>query len=90
VLITLLGGHIRRRYERDLIHRDLKPESIFVATGADATGEIIKVLDFGLAKFLPANDDSASTRMTAATQTGMLIGTPAQWASDIATDGDRK
>ena len=68
---------VEAAHQRDLIHRDLKPENIFIATGADGTGEVTKVLDFGLAKFLPVNDDSASTRMTAATQTGMLIGTPA-------------
>jgi serine/threonine-protein kinase len=63
-------------HQRDLIHRDLKPENIFITSG-DGNGETIKVLDFGLAKFLPVNDDSSPTRMTAATHTGMLIGTPA-------------
>jgi serine/threonine-protein kinase len=68
---------VEAAHQRDLIHRDLKPENIFIARGGDGTGEVIKVLDFGLAKFLPLNDDSAPTRMTAATHTGMLIGTPA-------------
>jgi serine/threonine-protein kinase len=58
-------------HERNLIHRDLKPENIFL------TGNTVKVLDFGIAKFLPANDDSAATVVSGATHTGVLVGTPA-------------
>jgi len=70
-------GAVEAAHQRDLIHRDLKPENIFIAKSSDATGELIKVLDFGIAKFLPANDGSSPTRMTVATHTGMLVGTPA-------------
>lgn len=38
-------------HRKKLIHCDLKPENIFLAQGE--TGEITKVLDFGIAKFLP-------------------------------------
>jgi tRNA A-37 threonylcarbamoyl transferase component Bud32 len=68
---------VEAAHQRDLIHRDLKPENIFIAKSADATGEVIKVLDFGIAKFLPAHDGSSPTRVTVATNTGMLVGTPA-------------
>jgi tRNA A-37 threonylcarbamoyl transferase component Bud32 len=68
---------VEAAHQRDLIHRDLKPENIFIARSAGETGEVIKVLDFGIAKFLPAHDDSAPTLATAATHTGVLIGTPA-------------
>jgi serine/threonine-protein kinase len=53
----------------------LKPENIFIAS--DGTAEVIKVLDFGLAKFLPAPDDSMPTVVTNATRSGILVGTPA-------------
>lgn len=55
-------------HRRQLIHRDLKPENIFLARGE--MGEISKVLDFGIAKFLPA-----TTQPTADTGTA-LVGTP--------------
>jgi serine/threonine-protein kinase len=68
---------VEAAHQRDLIHRDLKPENIFAARTADGAGEVIKVLDFGIAKFLPAADDVSPTRLTAATHTGVLVGTPA-------------
>ena len=53
---------------RQLVHRDLKPENIFVVCGDSQ--EIAKVLDFGLAKFLPSTKE-----VTIDTGTGMLVGT---------------
>ena len=55
-------------HRRQLIHHDLKPENIFLAR--DDTEEATKVVDFGLAKFLPA-----ATQATADTATGALVGT---------------
>ncbi len=55
-------------HRQDLIHRDLKPENIFLVRGE--AGEVPKVLDFGVAKFLPAAGDS-----TLDTGTGLLVGT---------------
>jgi tRNA A-37 threonylcarbamoyl transferase component Bud32 len=54
-------------HRRNLIHRDLKPENIFLAW--QESGEVVKVLDFGIAKFLPT-----TTRDTADTG-GVLMGT---------------
>lgn len=55
-------------HRRQLIHRDLKPENIFLARGE--TGEVPKVLDFGIAKFLPA-----ASEQTLDTASGLLVGT---------------
>jgi len=55
-------------HRRQLIHRDLKPENIFLARAE--TGEFAKVLDFGLAKFLPS-----SSEQTLDTDPGALVGT---------------
>jgi serine/threonine protein kinase len=62
---------VEAAHARNLIHRDLKPENIFL------TGNTVKVLDFGVAKFLPSRDASAPTRLSSATQAGILVGTPA-------------
>ena len=53
-------------HARDVVHRDLKPDNVFVTTGGD-----VKVLDFGLARW---NDGKSSSEMTAV---GMVLGTPA-------------
>lgn len=53
---------------RGLVHRDLKPENIFlVRTGLS---ELVKITDFGIAKFLPQNSPDTNE-----TFTGVLIGT---------------
>jgi tRNA A-37 threonylcarbamoyl transferase component Bud32 len=55
-------------HRRQFIHRDLKPENIFLACGE--TGEVPKVLDFGIAKFL-----STAAQATADTGGTLLVGT---------------
>lgn len=66
-----VSAAVEAAHARNLIHRDLKPENIFL------TGNTVKVLDFGVAKFLPSRDASAPTRLSSATQAGILVGTPA-------------
>jgi len=55
-------------HAQQLVHRDLKPENIFLAQSQ--TGEIAKVLDFGIAKFL-----SSPLPPEAETIAGVLVGT---------------
>jgi tRNA A-37 threonylcarbamoyl transferase component Bud32 len=59
---------VEAAHRRKLIHRDLKPENIFLARSE--AGEIPKVLDFGIAKFVPS-----ATQATAGTDQAALIGT---------------
>lgn len=61
---------LARAHEAGLVHRDLKPENIFIATESD--DEIVKVLDFGVAKAADALADSGIDP----TRTGALLGTP--------------
>jgi eukaryotic-like serine/threonine-protein kinase len=52
-----------------IVHRDLKPENIFICT-ASTGDEQIKLLDFGVSRFL---DDSNALRLT---KSGKVLGTP--------------
>jgi eukaryotic-like serine/threonine-protein kinase len=52
-----------------IVHRDLKPENLYVIKRGDGT-DLIKVLDFGIAKLQRIGDSGSSTR------TGMTMGTP--------------
>ena len=60
-------------HEHDVVHRDLKPENLFVRR--DEHGALhVKVLDYGLAKFMQPERDP--TKGVALTMTGMIMGTP--------------
>jgi serine/threonine-protein kinase len=54
-----------------VIHRDLKPANVFLARTAQGRGEIVKLLDFGVSKFVDVAGDTLKM-----TSTGVLMGTP--------------
>lgn len=59
-------------HKRNVVHRDLKPDNIFLCR--DGSGqEVVKLLDYGLAKFLGADATSGGADLTV---TGMVMGTP--------------
>ena len=57
-----------------IIHRDLKPGNIFLAKSRDE--EIVKVLDFGVAKFDQDATGAANDTKEEKTKAGTLLGTP--------------
>ncbi len=71
-----LCSAVEAAHARHLIHRDLKPENIFLARGGGGGGETVKVLDFGIAKFLPGYRNRGETRALGETDAGILVGTP--------------
>jgi eukaryotic-like serine/threonine-protein kinase len=78
--LQILGGvcaGLGAAHEAGLIHRDLKPENIFLSESGE--GEVAKILDFGLAKFLASPTDSAATVDTVQ---GVLMGTPQYMSPD--------
>jgi eukaryotic-like serine/threonine-protein kinase len=58
-------------HDAGIIHRDLKPSNILLTQSADQPA-VVKVLDFGIAKFAPDDDEEATTLA----QTNSVIGTP--------------
>lgn len=58
-------------HAKGLVHRDLKPDNVFLTLGQDAGTIVPKVLDFGISK-MPTNADDV--RVTSA---DMIMGTPA-------------
>ena len=68
---TLLS--LAEAHEKGVIHRDLKPDNLFLAKGAGAEGETCKVLDFGIAKVV---SDQAAAVDALETQAGTVFGTP--------------
>src|SRR5450755_2343770 len=74
--VTLLRGvcsALAAAHALGVIHRDLKPDNIFVCPDEDApTGERPKILDFGIAKLATGS----ATGPASATKTGIVMGTP--------------
>jgi serine/threonine-protein kinase len=63
-----------------IIHRDLKPDNVLLQSRDDGS-ELVKVLDFGVAKFNPESKVPLSAR-TDVTQIGMVVGTPGYMAPE--------
>lgn len=68
-------------HARDIVHRDVKPENLFVAE-MGGERDFIKLLDFGIAKLEAVGDD---TRLTSA---GWVGGTPAFISPEVASGLD--
>jgi serine/threonine-protein kinase len=61
---------LTQAHQRGIVHRDLKPDNLFLV--ADGRGnQVVKVLDFGIAKVM-----DAAGGMGSKTKTGVLLGTP--------------
>jgi serine/threonine protein kinase len=70
-------------HEKGVVHRDLKPSNIMITTTRD--GELlVKVLDFGVAKILPATGDT----VLKLTQTGEMLGSILYMSPEQCLDKD--
>jgi serine/threonine protein kinase/HAMP domain-containing protein len=65
---------LAKAHAAGIIHRDIKPDNIFLHYAPE--GEVVKVVDFGIAKLMKA---SGGKNLTA---TGGIIGTPAYMAPE--------
>jgi predicted ATPase len=76
-----IADGLAKAHEARIVHRDLKPENLMVS--ADG---FVKILDFGLAKLAPSEDELAAAAPAAKTLTrpGMLVGTVAYMSPEQA------
>ena len=75
LLSALVAAH-----QAGVVHRDLKPDNVFVTQEADGSLKI-KVLDFGVARVM-----DVAGGMARRTRTGMLLGTPGYMSPEQIKD----
>lgn len=77
-LITKIAQALDLTHEAGVIHRDLKPQNVFLEQ-SDGDGFSVRLLDFGIAKLLELS--------TTLTEANMLLGTPGFIAPEQAESG---
>lgn len=69
-LVLDVCAGVSAAHRRGVLHRDLKPDNIFLCTDPDGNDPKVKVLDFGISKRVDP------TKALTITKTGLVMGTP--------------
>jgi len=75
-----IASALRAAHNAEIVHRDLKSDNIFL-TDKDELLDHVKVLDFGISRFLDLDDDRSAR--------GMVMGTPEFMAPEQITTPDK-
>ncbi len=79
-ILRQTGEALQAAHDLGIVHRDLKPDNIMVARARDGT-DVVKVVDFGIAKAMTGEEGQKVTR------TGLVVGTP-EYMSPEQLSGD--
>jgi serine/threonine-protein kinase len=83
VIIEQAARALENAHRAGVVHRDLKPDNIMLATDPEAKpyGYTVKLVDFGIAKVVSEQSGSSG----AATHAGAVVGTPHYMAPEALT-----
>src|SRR5207248_131774 len=71
-ILLEVGDALSAAHAEGIVHRDLKPDNIFLTQSKRGGARTAKLLDFGIAKLLRAEEGGAAVHQT---RTGMSMGT---------------
>jgi serine/threonine protein kinase len=71
-ILKQLGAALTRAHSVDIVHRDLKPENV-VVFDRGSERDVVKVIDFGLARMKSATFGGGATKIT---RVGSVLGSP--------------
>ena len=81
-IATQICDALETAHRLGVIHRDLKPQNVFLVGDFASSGPplrpMVKILDFGLSRFLDGENSSSLTK------TGVVMGTPSYMAPEQA------
>jgi serine/threonine-protein kinase len=77
-ILTQICDGLAAAHDKGVIHRDLKPANVMVVRHPTTGLDVVKIVDFGIAKLQTAQPQAN------ATSTGMIIGTPAYMSPEQA------
>lgn len=73
-IVSQICDALQAAHDKMIVHRDLKPHNVYLL--AHGGRQIVKILDFGVAKMSAGWDASQSGGQSVKTRTGSLMGTP--------------
>ncbi len=85
IIIQTLSG-LGAAHDKGIVHRDVKPDNIFIARRSGAN-DIVKVVDFGVSKIFARGAEAEGEELDL-TRTGMVMGTPYYMSPEQAS-GER-
>lgn len=82
-IIRQISLALDHAHHHGILHRDLKPENVMLARMTDGS-EMVKVLDFGIARIVKGGDEQQSMETNRITKAGEVFGTPAYMSPEQA------
>jgi len=82
-ILEQIAGSLTEAHDQGVVHRDLKPANVMLVKRGQSD-DVVKVIDFGIAKVISGEGDERRRKLTAA---GVVLGTPHFMAPELLGDG---